>query len=118
MNELIKEDSSLLLTITRFGFSLGFGDKTISEVCTSNRVDVYTFLAVVNFVSDNYNDEDINPQQISIDSVVVYLKNAHHFAAWDDNPIWFFSNNEYQYGYIIRWSLWIRGRATVVLPSG
>lgn len=79
MNELIKEDTSLLLTITRFGFSLGFGDKTVNEVCLSNNVDVYTFLAVVNFISDGFTDEDINHHNISINSVVVYLKNAHHF---------------------------------------
>ena len=79
MNELIKEDTSLLLTITRFGFSLGFGDKTVNEVCISNKVDVYTFLAVVNFISDGANQEEINHHEISIDSVVVYLKNAHHF---------------------------------------
>lgn len=79
MNELIKEDTSLLLTITRFGFSLGFGDKTVQEVCQSNNVDVYTFLAVVNFISDGNNEEDINHHEISIDSVVLYLKNAHHF---------------------------------------
>lgn len=79
MNELIKEDTSLLLTITRFGFSLGFGDKTVQEVCQSNNVDVYTFLAVVNFISDGNSEEDINHHDISIDSVVLYLKNAHHF---------------------------------------
>lgn len=79
MNELIKEDTSLLLTITRFGFSLGFGDKTVNEVCISNNVDVYTFLAVVNFISDGSNQEEINHHDISINAVVVYLKNAHHF---------------------------------------
>lgn len=79
MNELIKEDTSLLLTITRFGFSLGFGDKTVQEVCLLNNVDVYTFLAVVNFISDDYNEEEINHHDISIDSVVLYLRNAHHF---------------------------------------
>jgi regulator of cell morphogenesis and NO signaling len=79
MNELIKEDTSLLLTITRFGFSLGFGDKSVNEVCIANNVDVYTFLAVVNFISDESNQEEINHREISINSVVVYLKNAHHF---------------------------------------
>ncbi|MDO9633470.1 MAG: helix-turn-helix transcriptional regulator [Paludibacter sp.] len=79
MNELIKEDSSLLLTITRFGFSLGFGDKTVKEVCLANQVHENTFLAIVNFITDDYNEEHINHQEISIDSVVFYLKNAHHF---------------------------------------
>lgn len=79
MNELIKEDSSLLLTITRFGFSLGFGDKTVKEVCIESGVDEKTFLAVVNFISDGYKEEYINHEEISIDSVVLYLRNAHDF---------------------------------------
>lgn len=79
MNELIKEDSSLLLTITRFGFSLGFGDKTVKEVCTESGVDEKTFLAVVNFISDGYKEEYINHEEISIDSVVLYLRNGHDF---------------------------------------
>lgn len=79
MNELIKEDSSLLLTMTRFGFSLGFGDKTVKEGCMENHVDEKTFLAVVNFISNGYKKEDINHKDISIDTVILYLRNAHDF---------------------------------------
>lgn len=79
MNDLIKEDSSLLLTITRFGFSLGFGDKTVKEVCVENNVDEKTFLAVVNFIADGYKEEHINHEEISISTVVLYLRNAHDF---------------------------------------
>ncbi len=79
MNELLKEDSSLLLTITRFGLPLGFGDKTVREVCTANEVDMSTFLAVVNFVTGSNDINDINTDDISIHSLITYLKNAHYF---------------------------------------
>jgi len=79
MLELLKEDSSFLLTITRFGFSLGFGEKTIREVCLEKKIDVNTFVSVVNFISSGYNVSSISPEGISIDTVVLYLKNAHEF---------------------------------------
>lgn len=79
MNELIKEDTSLLLTMTRFGLSLGFGDKTVKEVCMQKNVDEKTFLAVVNFISDGYKEENIKHDEICIDAVVLYLRNAHDF---------------------------------------
>jgi regulator of cell morphogenesis and NO signaling len=79
MNDLIKEDTSMLLTMTRFGFSLGFGDKTVREVCLEKNVDEKSFLAVVNFISDGYNEEGINHDEVSIDTVIHYLRNAHDF---------------------------------------
>jgi len=79
MNDLIKEDTSMLLTMTRFGFSLGFGDKTVREVCLEKNVDEKSFLAVVNFISDGYNEKGINHEEVSIDTVILYLRNAHDF---------------------------------------
>jgi regulator of cell morphogenesis and NO signaling len=79
MNELIKEDSSLLLTMTRFGFSLGFGDKTVREVCQEKKVDMITFLAIVNFITGEESEEELHFPEISISSLITYLKNAHYF---------------------------------------
>ncbi len=79
MNDLIKEDTSMLLTMTRFGFSLGFGDKTVREVCLEKNVDEKSFLAVVNFITDGYKEESINHDEVSIDAVILYLRNAHDF---------------------------------------
>ena len=52
MSDLINEDASLLSSISRFGISLGFGDKTVKEACEANNIDSNTFLAVVNFLSE------------------------------------------------------------------
>lgn len=79
MSDLINEDHSLLLVISRFGLSLGFGDKTVSEVCDTSGIDCNTFLAVVNFLSeDNFEVDNVN-ENISIISVIDYLKNAHSY---------------------------------------
>jgi regulator of cell morphogenesis and NO signaling len=79
MSDLIKENHSLLLVISRFGLSLGFGDQTIKEVCDANEIDCTTFLAVVNFLSESNFEIDYAYEDISILSLINYLKNAHTY---------------------------------------
>ena len=49
MISIIRDNYNILQSLGSFGISLGFGDKTVREVCESQGVDTYTFLAVVNF---------------------------------------------------------------------
>ncbi|MBN2765350.1 MAG: hemerythrin domain-containing protein [Paludibacteraceae bacterium] len=79
MGEIIHEDTSLLLTISRFGISLGFGDKTVQEACDANEIHCKTFLAVVNFIAEGNVMVQETYEHISIESVINYLKNAHHY---------------------------------------
>lgn len=79
MSELINEDASLLSSISRFGISLGFGDKTVKEACEANAIDCNTFLAVVNFLSEGNVEINETYNNISIESVINYLKNAHSY---------------------------------------
>ena len=77
MSDLINENHTLLLVISRFGLSLGFGDKTVNEVCQLNGIDCTTFLAVVNFLSEGNFEVGIDYENISIVTVIDYLKNSH-----------------------------------------
>ena len=52
MSDLICENYPMVLVMSRFGISLGFGEKHIGEVCRENGVDTTTFLAVVNFLTE------------------------------------------------------------------
>ena len=54
MSDLICDNYSLLMVMSRFGLSLGFGDKSVKDVCESQHVDYRTFLAVANFISVSY----------------------------------------------------------------
>ena len=54
MIDLISDNYSLLQVMSRFGLSLGFGDKTVKEVCELNGVDCRTFLIVVNFMAEGH----------------------------------------------------------------
>lgn len=75
MLDLIKDNTSLILVISRFNISLGFGDKTVMEVCRAHNVDRKTFLTVANFVSG----KDYDIKNISLSSLMGYLKNAHEY---------------------------------------
>lgn len=79
MNDLIREDASLLLTLTRFGLPLGFGDKTVREVCLENGIDAFTFLVVVNFITGNFKVEEQSSGKIAVNDLINYLQNAHSF---------------------------------------
>ena len=50
MREVINDNGKILFVMSRFGIPLGFGDKTVEEVCAAQEVDTATFLAVANFV--------------------------------------------------------------------
>ena len=50
MCDLVCDRYAVLQVMSRFGIALGFGDKTIAEVCAESRVDAATFLAVVNML--------------------------------------------------------------------
>ena len=78
MIALIKDDYNLLQALGSFGINLGFGDKTVQETCELNRVDTYTFLAVVNFIINGYaNYED--DEQIDVRTLLHYLDASHAY---------------------------------------
>ena len=42
MSDLISDNFSLLMVMSRFGLPLGFGDTTVTEVCDRQKVDCET----------------------------------------------------------------------------
>ena len=78
MINLISDNYDLLQALGSFGINLGFGDKTVREVCDSQNVDTYTFLAVVNFTINGYKEFD-DANRLSISTLVQYLKASHTY---------------------------------------
>lgn len=80
MSDLISDNYPMLLVTSRFGIALGFGDKSIGEVCRMNHVDPFTFLTVVNFLTEETSVvSEATCQKLSIDTLVKYLHNAHDY---------------------------------------
>ena len=78
MISLIRDNYDLLQSLGSFGISLGFGDKTVKETCEDNQVDTYTFLAVVNYAVngyENYEDDD----QLDVPTLLHYLEASHAY---------------------------------------
>ncbi len=77
--ELISADFKLLQVMSRFGIALGFGDKTVEEVCRDNNVDTDTFLAVCNFVSQGLKPSFDEYMSLHVEGLLTYLRNSHSF---------------------------------------
>ncbi|MBP7767659.1 MAG: helix-turn-helix transcriptional regulator [Prevotella sp.] len=75
---IIKDNYSVLQSLGSFGINLGFGDKTVKEVCEDQGVDTYTFLAVVNFTINGYRETD-DAHKLSIPTVIHYLRASHAY---------------------------------------
>jgi hypothetical protein len=79
MADLVRDDYRLLQVMTRFGISLGFGDKSVHEVCALHGVDTATFLTVANFMQEEDELVHSDVQSLSIPTMMNYLKRAHSY---------------------------------------
>ncbi len=77
MTDLVHRNYLLLPVINRFEISLGFHDKTISDVCHEKGIDLHFFLAIVNaFHNHEYFPED-ELQSFSSELIINYLRKSH-----------------------------------------
>lgn len=79
MSDLICDNYSLLMVMSRFGLSLGFGDKSVKDVCELQGVDCRTFLAVANFISEGQLVYEGSTDSFSVAALMDYLKRAHTY---------------------------------------
>lgn len=75
MRDLIRDNSLLLMVMNRFGVAMGFGDRTVKELCEEGGVDCPTFLAVANFISRR----SVDKADVSAAALMVYLRRAHSY---------------------------------------
>jgi regulator of cell morphogenesis and NO signaling len=75
MRDLVRNNSELILVMGRFGLSLGFGEKSVREVCRMHNVDEKTFLAVVNYITGR----DYHCGEVVLPSLIRYLKQSHEY---------------------------------------
>lgn len=78
MIDLISDNYSMLQGLGAFGIRLGFGDKTVSEVCQEQAVDCFTFLTVVNFLINGYAPKDTD-DRLSVNTLLGYLRASHRY---------------------------------------
>lgn len=80
MSDLICDNYPMLLVMSRFGIDLGFGEESIAEVCVKNKVDLHTFLSVVNLlIATDKASIVIDYCNVSLSSLIQYLHNSHSY---------------------------------------
>ena len=73
MIDIIRDNCDILQSLGGLCISLGFGDKTVQEVCESEDVDPYTFLAIVNLANNGYYLKS-EADKLSVPTLLNYLK--------------------------------------------
>ncbi len=90
LSVIIKYDYRLIQVVVRLGISMGFADKTVSEVCHQHGVDVHTFLAVVNLarhiLQPTDSKSDVSLDMIDVNSLLGYLKRTHYYILHHEIP--------------------------------
>lgn len=83
--ELIADNPKLLPLLSRFGIQLGFGDRSVDEVCRQNHVSTNLFLQVCQLHFNHDTATRVNdPDDTDLDSLLSYL-NASHRAYLDEH---------------------------------
>ena len=80
LSALVTSQPELLLTLSHFGIPMGFGDKTIAQVCAEHDVDPHFFLLICQV----YSNDSFLPTQREVVStpmqgLVPYLLRSHDY---------------------------------------
>lgn len=76
--DLITEDYNILPVLSRFSIPLGFGNKTIEDVCNNAGININVFLLVINYILSGNLDKS-NLRHISATDLVDFLHNSHDY---------------------------------------
>ena len=79
LTDLIHDNYSILLVMSRFGIRLGVGERSIREVCQEHGVDAFTFLTIVNFLVTEEPVPETDLKKLSIETLISYLHLAHEY---------------------------------------
>ena len=78
MITLLQDNYAVLRCLGSFGINLGFGNKTVEEVCRDEGVDSFTFLCIVNYTINGYLGAD-DVARLSVPTLMQYLKSSHEY---------------------------------------
>lgn len=78
--ELLAGDRRLLQLLPRFGITLGFGDRSVEEVCHMNKVSAELFLTICEIYTDNsYKPSQSELRHADMSGLLPYLKASHQY---------------------------------------
>ncbi|NLE31987.1 MAG: hemerythrin domain-containing protein, partial [Bacteroidales bacterium] len=77
--ELVRSDLNLLFVLNQFSMPMGFGDKTIGEICQSHGVDTESFLTLLMFHAQPEKPDRERLCRLNAETILTYLKNSHTY---------------------------------------
>lgn len=78
MADLVLADKGLLWVLPCFGIELGFGEKTVGQVCAERGISTPLLLLVCNlYTFDDHTPDMAELEQIPIEGIVTYLQASH-----------------------------------------
>ncbi|MBP5515474.1 MAG: hemerythrin domain-containing protein [Bacteroidales bacterium] len=87
MADVIAANHNVIMLLTRFGIPLGFGEKSVMEVCAANGVPVDFMLLICNVYTFNDYLPDIDELSTTDMSMLVpYLKASHKYYMHERLP--------------------------------
>jgi len=79
MADVIHKNYLLLPIINRFGIKLGFGDRTVEEICSDANINVSFFLDIINTYHNEHYFPKEKMQEYPVKLIVDYLKETHNY---------------------------------------
>ena len=79
LSDIVEGDKRALVFFPRFGIELGFGDRTVEDICRKAGIDLQFFLLMVNtFLNRDY-FPDKQLKQVDVDMLIGYLVESHNY---------------------------------------
>ena len=86
MVDVVMHDYNLIPIISRFGIHMGYGDKTIEELCTAHHIHIDFFLTILNAFHDSDYFPPNRPHAFPAGLLVSYLRKAHQDYLQEELP--------------------------------
>lgn len=77
--DLVRSDLNLLFVLNQFSMPMGFGDKTIGEICRSHGVDTESFITLLMFHAQPDKPDRERLNRLSAETILTYLRNSHGY---------------------------------------
>ncbi|MBP3418979.1 MAG: hemerythrin domain-containing protein [Marinifilaceae bacterium] len=78
--EVVCSNRNTILILPRFGIELGFGEKSVEDVCNEYGIDTSLFMIICNlYSSPNYMPTKYEIENLDIDSLLSYLRASHKY---------------------------------------
>jgi DNA-binding CsgD family transcriptional regulator len=79
MVDLLRSNLNLLFVLNQFSIPMGFGEKSVQEVCTKSQVDVQSFLTLLQFHGNPENPDMQKLSNLKPEIILNYLKKSHNY---------------------------------------